>query len=60
MKVRCIKSFKSGNQDRKVDEEWNVTKEECELLTRLHLCVIVPEERKIEDKNKTTKKVEKK
>lgn len=60
MRVRCIKAFKSGGKERQVDEEWNVTKQECELLTRQHLCIIVPDEPKNEDKKKPTKKVEKK
>ncbi len=60
MKVRCIKAFKTNGKERSIDEEWNVSKEECKLLTEQHLCIIVPEEIKKEDKKKPTKKVEKK
>lgn len=60
MKVRCIKAFKSGNKERNIDDEWDATKQECELLTSQHLCIIVPDEPKQEDKKKPTKKVEKK
>jgi hypothetical protein len=60
MKVRCIKPFSSNGKERKLNDEWKVTKAECELLVNQKLCVIVPEEIKKEDKKKPTKKVEKK
>jgi hypothetical protein len=60
MKVRCIKAFKVKGINRNVNDEWNVTKEEWELLTNQNLCVIVPDEIKKENKKKPTKKVEKK
>ena len=60
MRVRCIKPFIAGGKEYKIDDEWKVTKQECELLTRQHLCIVVPDEEKKEDKKKPTKKVEKK
>lgn len=60
MRVRCVKPFIAGGKEYKIDDEWKVTKQECELLTRQHLCIVVPEEEKKEDKKKPTKKVEKK
>ena len=60
MKVRCIKEFASKGKVHKIDDELKVTKEECTLLVNQHLCVIVPDEVKKEDKKKPTKKVEKK
>lgn len=60
MKVRCIKEFASKGKVHKIDDELTVTKEECNLLVSQHLCVIVPDEVKKEDKKKPTKKVEKK
>lgn len=60
MRVRCIVPFKANGKERKIDDEWNVTKAECQLLTNQKLCVIVPDEIKKENKKKPTKKVEKK
>ncbi len=59
MKVRCIKAFSNKKKSRKVGDEWNATKEECALLTSQHLCVVVREEPKKENKKKPTDKVEK-
>lgn len=60
MKVRCIKEFASKGKLHKIDDELKVSKEECSLLVNQHLCVIIPDEIKKEDKKKPTKKVEKK
>lgn len=56
MKVRCIKEFKTNGKEHKVDDVLNVSKEECSLLLRQRLCVMVREE---EPKEKATPKVRK-
>ena len=44
MKARCIKGFTTKGIEHKVDDEWNVNKEECALLLSQRLCVMVREE----------------
>lgn len=60
MRVRCITPFKYKGKEIQLDEEWEVKRKECDLLTKQRLCVVIPEEPKKEDKKKPTKKVEKK
>lgn len=58
MKVRCIKPFTAKGIEHKIDDEWNVSKEECTLLVSQRLCVIVKEEA-IKEKAIPKKKKEK-
>lgn len=60
MKVRCVKEFTSNGKEHKIDDEWNVSKEECALLLSQRLCVMVVDEPKKEDKKMPKKHIEKK
>lgn len=56
MKVRCIKEFATNGKLHKIDDEWNVSKEECSLLISQKLCVMVREEQPKEKATPKTKK----
>ena len=56
MKVRCIKRFASKGKEHNIDDVLNVSKEECSLLLRQGLCIMVREE---EPKEKATPKIRK-